>query len=36
MALVDGPQTLQGNVAALQDALVNMAVTFWSRWLAAG
>lgn len=35
MALVEGPQTLQGNITALQDALVNIAVAFWSRWLAA-
>lgn len=36
VALVQGPQTLQGNVAALQDALVNMAVVVRSHRLARG
>lgn len=36
MALVQGPETLQGNVAALQDTLVNMAVALRSHRLACG
>lgn len=36
MALVQGPETLQGNVATLQDTLVNMAVALRSHRLACG
>lgn len=36
MALVQGPETLQGNVATLQDTLVNMAFALRSHRLACG